>query len=441
MNRTILLAGLTSLALVPGAIFAQQAPNPPPNQVNDPTGTPPCVMPMQNHNSVGFPTPRTVEGQPIETRQPELEGDHPVFPGQTRAPYHHSVGYNVTTLSEKLTAPWSFQFLPGGAILITEKVGTMRIREANGSLSEPLTGMPKVLAVGQVGLLDAALDPQFATNHRLFFTYSERVGETYSNIVVARAELDGRALKNVRVIFCAKPALPARALSSNQGGRIAIDRDGNLFVIIGDRSKSPPWDMAQRLDTDLGKMIHITPNGDPAPNNPFIGKTGVLPEIWSIGHRSEEGLTIDPTTGRLWEVEDGPRGGDELNTPEAGKNYGWPVIVHGIDYPGEEIDGGIVEKDGMEQPHYYWDPVIAPSGLALYNGNLFPQWKGSVLVGALRGEMLDRLTLNGDNVVAEEPLLVELHSRIRDVRVGPDGAVYVLTDNATDGKLLKLTPK
>jgi len=211
-------------------------------------------------------------------------------------------------------------------------------------------------------------------------------------------------------------------------------------VIIGDRSKSPPWDMAQRLDTDLGKMIHITPNGDPAPNNPYLGKTGILPEIWSAGHRSEEGLAIDPS-GRLWEVEDGPRGGDELNTPEAGKNYGWPVIVHGIDYPGQTIGDGIVEKAGMEQPHYYWDPVIAPSGLAFYTGNLFPAWKGSVFVGALRGQMLDRLTLQGDKVVAEEPLLVELKSRIRDVRVGPEGAVYVLTDSATEGKLLKLTPK
>jgi len=406
--------------------------------VNDPTGTPPGVMPMQNRNSTGFPAPRTIEGQPIETRAPEKEDDHPVFPAQTRAPYHASVPYNVTTLTDKLTAPWSFQFLPGNEILITEKGGTMRVRDAEGNLSEPLDGVPKVLAVGQVGLLDVALDPGFANNHRIFVTYSEPVGESYSNIAVARARLDGRALKDVTVIFRAKPALPARALSSNQGGRIAIDRAGNLFVIIGDRSKSPPWDMAQRLDTDLGKMIHITPNGDPAPNNPFIGTTGVLPEIWSIGHRSEEGLTIDPATGRLWEVEDGPRGGDELNTPEAGKNYGWPVIVHGIDYPGQTIGEGIVQKAGMEQPHYYWDPVIAPSGLAFYTGNLFPQWKGSLFVGALRGQMLDRLTLDGDKVVAEEPLLVDLHSRIRDVRIGPEGAVYVLTD---DSKLLKLTPK
>jgi glucose/arabinose dehydrogenase len=174
------------------------------------------------------------------------------------------------------------------------------------------------------------------------------------------------------------------------------------------------------------------------PGNPFIGKPGALPEIWSYGHRSEQGLTIHPQTGELWETEHGPRGGDELNTPEAGKNYGWPVIVHGIDYIGTKIGQGITEKAGMEQPLYYWDPVIAPSGLAFYTGDLFPQWKGSVFVGALRGEMLDRLTLSGKKVVAEEPLLVDLHARIRDVRMGPEGAVYALTDN---GKLLKLTPR
>jgi glucose/arabinose dehydrogenase len=438
--KRMLMTGvaLACLGMIPGSISAQPVANPPLNQVNDPTGTPPGVAPLQNRNSTGFPAPRLLEGQPIETRPPEKEDDRAVFAGQTRAPYHASVPVAVTVLTDKLKAPWSLAFLPGNEMLVTEKGGTLRIVDSKGELSEPLAGVPKVLAVGQVGLLDVALDPQFANNHRIFLTYSEPVGETYSNIAVARARLDGRALSDVNVIFRAKPALPARALSSNQGGRIAIDRAGNLFVIIGDRSKSPPWDMAQRLDTDLGKMIHITPDGAPAPNNPFLGKSGVLPEIWSSGHRSEEGLTIDPATGRLWEVEDGPRGGDELNTPEAGKNYGWPVIVHGIDYPGQTIGEGIVEKQGMEQPHYYWDPVIAPSGMAFYTGNLFPQWNGSLLVGALRGQMLDRLTLDGDKVVSEEPLLVDQHLRIRDVRIGPDGAVYVLSD---DGKLMKLTPK
>jgi len=399
---------------------------------------------MRPQNSTGFPAPQTIEGQPIETRPPELAGDHPVFSGETRAPYHATAPYAVTTITDQLMQPWSLAFLPDGKMLVTEKPGAMRIVDAQGTISQPLAGVPEVAAQGQVGLLDVALDPGFATNKRIFFTYSEAATPpgsevANSNIVVARARLDeaAGALADVTVIFRAKPSLP-RTLAANEGGRIAIGRDGNLFVTIGDRSGSPPWDMAQRLDTDLGKIIHITPDGAPSKDNPFLAKTGALPEIWSIGHRSEEGLTINPATGQLWENENGPRGGDKLIKVEAGKNYGWPVYVHGIDYPGETIGQGVVEMTGTEQPVYYWDPVIAPSGLAFYTGDLFPQWKNSVFVGALRGQMLDRLTLSGDKVVNEEALLVDQHARIRDVRVTPAGVVYVLTDS---GKLLKLTPK
>jgi glucose/arabinose dehydrogenase len=204
------------------------------------------------------------------------------------------------------------------------------------------------------------------------------------------------------------------------------------------------------LDNHLGKVIHITPDGAPAPDNPFLGKPHVLPEIWAYGMRSQEGLAFDPATGRLWENEHGPRGGDELNIVEKGRNYGWPIVVHGIDYPGTAIGDGITHKEGLEEPVYYWDPVIAPSGLAFYTGTLFPQWRGSVFVGGLRSMILDRLAIRKDKVVAEEPLLTDLHARIREVRVGPDGAVYVLTDSGTPGispntpltsKLLKLTPK
>jgi aldose sugar dehydrogenase len=384
-----------------------------------------------------FPRPIMREGRPIESRPPEKRNDKPAFASQTRAPYHATTPPVVTTLTDKLNLPWSLAFLPDGKILITEKPGAMRVLDKNGTLSEPIKNVPAVSATGQVGLLDLALDPSFAVNHRIFFTYSEAVGGD-SKIVVARASFDESAgqLNDVAVIFRARPALPT-GRSANQGGRIAIGRDGNLFVTIGDRSGSPPWNLAQELDNDLGKIIRITPDGEPAPGNPFLGQQGPRPEIWSYGHRSEEGLAIDPATGELWETEHGPRGGDELNTPEAGKNYGWPVIVHGIDYPGTTIGQGITEKAGMEQPRYYWDPVIAPSGLAFYTGDLFPQWKNSVFVGALRGRVLDRLTLSGKQVIAEEPLLVEQHDRIRDVRMGPEGAVYVLTDN---GKLLKLTP-
>ena len=385
------------------------------------------------------PPPVTVDGQSIESRPPEKADDKPAFPGQTRAPYHKTIVPVVTTLTDKLKSPWSFAFLPDGKILITEKPGAMRVLDTNGALSEPVSNVPAVSATGQVGLLDLALDPAFSTNHRIFVSYSEAVGDSDSRIVVARARFDEAAntLRDVSVIFGATPALPKKQ-SANQGGRIAIGGDGNLFVTIGDRSGSPPWLKAQELDNDLGKLIHITPDGKPAPGNPFIGKKGALPEIWSYGHRSEEGLTIDPATGGLWETEHGPRGGDKLLSPEAGKNYGWPVYVHGIDYPGTTIGEGLTEKPGTEQPIYYWDPVIAPSGLAFYTGSLFPQWKNSIFVGALRGQMLDRLTLDGKKVVSEEPLLVDLHTRMRDVRMGPEGAVYVLTDN---GKLLKLTPK
>ena len=433
------LALLICLAFFPATLGGQATPSP-----TAPTG-----------NGGGLPRPAAVEGQPIETRPPEKKDNKPAFPEQTRAPYHATAPFKVTTLIDNLHAPWSLAFLPDGKILVTERLpGTMRILDTTGALSEPLAGVSVVAspAAKDIGLLDVVLDPGFTSNHRIFFTFFDFVDGTDSNTYVARARLDEAkgALADVTVIFRAQPAMPSKRLGGKTGGRIAIGRDGNLFVTIGDRSDSPPWDVAQRLDTDLGKIIHITPDGAPAPDNPFIGKPGVLPEIWAYGARSEEGLAFDPGTGRLWETEHGPRGGDELNIIEKGKNYGWPVIVHGIDYPGTVIGEGITHKEGMEEPVYYWDPVIAPSGLAFYTGNLFPQWKSSVFVGGLRGMMLDRLTLANDKVVAEEPLLTDLRARIRDVRVGPDGAVYVLTDSGTasmspntppTSRLLKLTPK
>jgi glucose/arabinose dehydrogenase len=243
--------------------------------------------------------------------------------------------------------------------------------------------------------------------------------------------------------------MPSKRLGAKTGGRIVIAPDGNLLMTLGDRSDSPPWDVAQKMDNHLGKIIRIAPDGSVPPDNPFVGKPGVLPEIWAYGVRSPEGLARDPRTGRVWQNDHGPRGGDELNIVEKGRNYGWPVVVHGIDYPGTPIGEG-THKDGMVDPIYYWDPVIAPSGLAFYTGNLFPQWKNSLFVGGLRGALLDRLEIVNDKVVAEEPLLTELRTRIRDVRVGPDGALYVLTDSGTPSmspntppasKLLKLTPK
>jgi glucose/arabinose dehydrogenase len=386
------------------------------------------------------PQPQLVPGKPLETRPPEKADDKPAFPGQTRAPYQPGVPVDVHVITDKLNRPWSLAFLPDGRMLVTEKPGTMRIVDAQGTVSDPVPGVPDVVAAGQVGLLDVALDREFQSNHRLFFTFAEPVDSGASfHIAVARATFDEKApaLRDVKVIFRAVPDLPRRQ-NANSGGRIAIASDGTLFVTIGDRSSSPPWDRAQQLDNHLGKIIHITAEGAAAPGNPFASTPGARPEIWTLGHRTEEGLAFDGS-GQLWETEHGPRGGDELNRIEKGKNYGWPVIVHGIDYPGTTIGQGITEKAGLEQPVYYWDPVIAPSGLAFYHGSLFPSWEGNALVGGLRAQRLSRLTLKDGKVASEEPLLLDQHSRIRDVRVGPDGAVYVLTD--TEGKLLVLKPK
>jgi glucose/arabinose dehydrogenase len=443
MGRKSVLAWIMGAAMIPTALAAQtpapvmHSPAVPTPMSETPlTGLPAGVAMKAMHNSIGFEMQR-VEGKPIEVRPPEKADDKPLFPGQTRAPYHASKPFKVTTVTDKLNKPWSIAFLPDGKLLITEKVGTLRTVDAQGAVSEPVTGVPAVIAAGQVGLLDVALDPGFARNRRLFFSYSEPVDGDKSNIAVARAVLspDDKALSDVTVIFRASPALP-KTVSANQGGRIAIGRDGNLFVTIGDRSRAPPCDVAQNTDTHLGKIVRITPDGKPAPGNPFIGKAGYLPEIYALGTRSEEGLAFDGA-GQLWETEHGPRGGDELNKIVAGKNYGWPVITHGIDYTGDPIYDGVTAKAGMEQPRYYWDPVIAPSGLAFYEADLFPQWKGSVFLGAMRGMFLDRLTLKGDKVVSEEPLLVDMKQRVRDVRVGPEGALYVVTDG---GLLLRLTP-
>ena len=442
--KLLLAAALWTCAVVmPAAVDAQTS------------GAAPAVTPSGSSHPPGWPSRVTIEGQPIERRPPEKSDNQPAFPEQTRAPYHASAPFQVTTLIDNLPAPWSLAFLPDGKIILTERLpGSIRILDTKGALSEPVAGVAELAspAAKDVGVLDVVLDPHFAANHQIFFTFFDYVDNTNSNTYVVRAKLDEAkcALSDVKVIFRAQPAMPSKRLGGKTGGRIAIAPDGSLFVTIGDRSDSPPWDVAQRLDNDLGKIIHITADGAPAPGNPFLGKPGVLPEIWAYGTRSQEGLAFDPKTGRLWETEHGPRGGDELNIIEKGKNYGWPVIVHGIDYPGTAIGEGITHKEGMEEPVYYWDPVIAPSGLAFYSGSLFPQWKGSVFVGGLRGMILDRLTIVNDKVVAEEPLLTDLHARIRDVRVGPDGAVYVLTDSGTasisprtppTSKLLKLTPR
>ena len=409
-------------------------------------------------NTLPPQTPRTAEGQPIETRGLEKADDKPLFPEQTRAPYRASVPFKVTTLVDNLHVTWGMDFLPDGRMLLTERLpGALRILDKNNVLSPPLTEVLSVAAGPEIVLLDVAVDPRFSSNHRIFFTFADFVRQPQlndTNTYVARARLDGNKLSDVKVIFRATPQWPAKGLGGKTGGRIVFGRDGNLFITIGDRDTSPQttidWMAAQKLDSHLGKVIHITPDGAPAPGNPFIGQAGALPEIWALGLRSPEGMAFDPATGLLWESELGQRGGDEINIITKGANYGWPVITHGIDYPGVPIGDGITAKDGMEQPAYYWDPSSNPAGIAFYRGNLFPQWKNSLFVAMMNGKFVSRLTLSNNKVIAEEPLLAEMNTRFRDVKVGPDGAVYVLTDSGTANispntpattKLLKLTPK
>jgi glucose/arabinose dehydrogenase len=308
-------------------------------------------------------------------------------------------------------------------------------------LSEPVAGLPPVAAGNQGGLLDVSIDPQFASNGLIYWSYSEPREAGVNNSAVARGKLvDGPTprVENVQVIFHQEPSLKS---SQHFGGRLVWRRDGTLFVTLGDRSITEGRMQSQRMDGLIGKIVRINADGSIPKDNPFVGKDGVRPEIWSIGHRNVQGAALNPATGELWSVEHGTRGGDELNIPRAGKDYGWPTIAYGIEYRGQAITGGIQQQAGMEQPLYYWDPVIAPSGMMFYTGDLFKEWKGNLFIGGMASLQLTRLTINGEKVVDEEHLLEDMtpRERIRDVRQGPEGAVYLLTDNPK-GRVLKLVP-
>lgn len=374
----------------------------------------------------------------LETRPPNAEGQAPAFAGQTRAPEAKSnVAYEIKTMAEGLDKPWGLAFLPDGRLLISEKPGRLRILSTDGKLSEPVAGLPAVDARGQGGLLGLAVDPAFKRNGLIYWFYAEAGAEGANHAAVARGRLAGNSVENVQVIFRQTPSI---ASTLHYGGRLVFARDGTLFVTLGERSILPGRVQAQRLDGTLGKVVRINPDGSIPKDNPFVGKAGVRPEIWSIGHRNILSAALDPETGKLWEVEHGARGGDELNQPEKGKDYGWPTITYGEEYSGQPVGEGITAKAGMEQPVYFWDPVIAPAGLAFHDGKGFQAWKGSALIGGLSSKRVIRLAMNDGKVVGEEHLFTELNERIRDVVVGPDGAVWLATDN-TKGRVLKVAPK
>jgi glucose/arabinose dehydrogenase len=339
----------------------------------------------------------------------------------------------VEVVARDLEHPWGLAFLPDGRLLVTERPGRLRLVGRDGRLGEPVGGVPPVAARGQGGLLDVALDPRFAETRLVYLAYAEPGDDGTAGTAVARGRLGDGRLDDVRVIYRQQPKVQG---GNHFGSRLVFARDGTLFVTQGDRFSYR--EQAQDLSSGLGKVVRIHPDGSIPRDNPFVGRAGARPEIWSYGHRNVQAAALHPRTGRLWTVEHGARGGDELNHPEAGKNYGWPVITYGVDYSGATIGEGTA-RAGMEQPVYYWDPVIAPSGMAFYTGDAFPEWRESVLVGSLRPGLLVRLQLADGRVTREERYLADLSERIRDVRQGPDGLVYLLTDRR-DGRVLRVSP-
>ena len=378
-------------------------------------------------------------GAPVETRPANGANQRPAVPDQTRAP-------GVTTraamthrvVATGLEHPWGLALMPDGRWLVTERPGRMRIVTRDGEVGPPITGLPAVDARGQGGLLDVAVSPHFRVDRTVYWSFAEPRPEGGNATSVARGRLsaDGARMEAVEVIF---RALPAYANAMHFGGALAFDRQDRLFLTLGERSDRAMRPQAQALDSHMGKVIRINADGSIPADNPFVSEAGTRPEIWSLGHRNVQGVAVD-ATGAVWTMEHGTRGGDELNRPEPGKNYGWPVIAYGVEYSGQPIGEGITAREGMEQPVYYWDPVIAPGGMTFYDGAMFPEWEGNLLVAALKEKHIARLVIREGRVVGEERLLTDLNQRIRDVAVGPDGAVWAITDE-DEGVLVRLAAR
>lgn len=392
----------------------------------------PTASAMQSESSAS-PKPSLILLPPVETNPPNTTYE-PAFPGQTRANGVETVTpYDVTILTRDLASPWSVAALPDGRLVITEKAGTLRLVTTSGEMSRPIGGFPPVDNRSQGGLLDVVPAPDFPDSRMLYVTLAEKTAKG-SLTAVTRGRLadDERTVENVEIIW---RAMPYYDNSMHFGSRIVFDESGNLFVSTGERSDLDTRPMAQTLDNGYGKVVHITPEGIPVPGNPFVGQAGALPEIYSYGHRNAQGLAIHPVTGALWLNEMGPRGGDELNLILPGRNYGWPVISYGIEYSGQPVPGALTTKEGMEQPVYYWDPVLASSGMAFYTGSIIPEWENSLFVAGLRSQQIARLVLDGERVIGEERLLASEGQRFRDVAAGLDGALYAVTDQ---GRLYRI---
>lgn len=363
---------------------------------------------------------------PVENNPPNAQYKA-AFDGQTRiSGAVTTTKYKSTVFTEGLNKPWGMENLPNGSIIVTQKEGTMRIVSKTGNIGAAITGLPEVNSDGQGGLLDVAVDPNFETNRMLYWTFSKK-GTKGNATAVAKGRLsnDETKIENAVIIYTAFPEFDG---ALHYGSRLAWDKDANLFVSTGERSSTVTRPDAQNLNSALGKILRITTSGQAAIGNPFANQANALPEIYSYGHRNVQGLAIHPDSGELWESELGPLGGDEINRIVSSKNYGWPTISYGLEYNGDPIGDGITQQKDMEQPTYYWDPVISPSGITFYSGNLIKEWKNNLFVAALSGQHVIRLIIKDNKIVGEERLLTEYNSRFRDVLEGKDGALYALTD-------------
>ena len=379
-------------------------------------------------------TPPSPTGPPVETKAPNVDY-RPAFTGQTRVGSVTTAAssYRAAVVTSSLTSPWGVIGLPDGRLLVTEKAGRMRIVTKSGTVSDPITGLPPVNASGQGGLLGLCLDPGFATNRMVYWSFAEaRPGGNLTAIAKGRLADNERTIEKATVIYRADPAY---AGSLHYGGRVVFDRTGNLVVSTGERSDLVTRPQAQSVASGLGKVMRITRDGQPAPGNPVFGQADARPELYSIGHRNPQGLAIHPETGEVWESEHGPRGGDELNRLQAGANYGWPTITYGIEYSGQRVGTGIQQSNGLEQPVYYWDPVVSPSGMTFYTGNRVAEWHNNLFISALSGMHIVRLVIDNNRVVSEERLLASEGQRFRDIAQGTDGALYAITDQ---GRLYRI---